>query len=73
MITNVVCSKCGKVEKFDKARAEGWLVAQRLDKPEGHLIIRCPEHITDYARRQAGLRQQYYRKAILQKQKGGQK
>ena len=57
-ITNVVCGKCGKVEETDKAA--GWLIAQRVDKPEGYLIIRCPEHITDHARRQAGLRQEYY-------------
>ncbi len=60
MITNVVCGKCGKVEEIDKAKAAGWLIAPRVDKPEGYLIIRCKDHVTDYARRQAGLRQEYY-------------
>ena len=59
-ITNVICGKCGKVEEIGKGQAEGWLIASRIDKPEGYLIIRCPEHITDHARRQAGQRQEYY-------------
>lgn len=67
MNTNIVCSKCGKVEEIHKARAAGWLIAQRVDKPEGYLVIRCPEHITDYARRQAGLRQEYYHQHKQQK------
>jgi len=52
--TYVVCSKCGKTEEYYKAKAGGWLIAQRINKPAGHLIIRCPEHITNYARRQTG-------------------
>jgi hypothetical protein len=59
-ITSVICAKCGRVEEIGKAQAEGWLVAQRVGKPEGRLIVRCPEDITDYARRQAGLTQEYY-------------
>lgn len=58
--TIVVCGKCGKTEKYNKAVANGWLIEQRIDKPAGHLIVRCDEHVTDYARRQAGLKQQYY-------------
>jgi hypothetical protein len=59
-MTVAVCGKCGKSSEYGKAQKEGWLIAQRTDKPEGYLIIRCPEHITDHARRQAGLKQQYY-------------
>ena len=58
--TLIVCSKCGKPIEFGKAKLEGWLVAQRIKQPEGYLIIRCPEHITDHARKLAGLRQEYY-------------
>lgn len=56
----VVCEKCGRYEQPDKAKAGGWLVAERKGEPKGRLIIRCPEHITDHARKQAGLRQEYY-------------
>lgn len=55
MKTFVVCSKCGKVEEIDKAKDSGWLIAQRLGKPQGHMIIRCNQHITNYARRSCGL------------------
>lgn len=60
MPTMIVCSKCGKTSEHGAAKREGWLIAQRTDKPEGYLIIRCPEHTTDHARRQAGLKQEYY-------------
>jgi hypothetical protein len=56
----IVCSKCGRSVKIEKAKSEGWLIAQRIGQPEGYLIVRCPEHITDYARRIAGLPQEYY-------------
>jgi hypothetical protein len=56
----IVCSKCGRTEKYDQAAKDGWLIAQRKDQPEGYLIIRCPEHTTDHARKLAGLRQEYY-------------
>ncbi len=55
-ITIYICGKCGK--KSDDYK--DWLIAQRTDKPYGHQIIRCPECITDYARRLAGMKQQYY-------------
>ena len=58
--TLVICSKCGKPLEISQAKAEGWLIAQRIEKPEGWLIIRCTEHITDHARKLAGLRQEYY-------------
>lgn len=67
--TNVVCSKCGKPADFSKAQAAGWLIAQRIDEPEGYLIIRCPEHITDHARKLAGLRQEYYHQNKKEKTK----
>ena len=51
-----VCGKCGK----PAADTDGWLIAQRVGKSEGWLIIRCPECVTDYARRIAGLTQQWY-------------
>ena len=53
MTTIVVCEKCKRVEEFHAAQSAGWLMAQRLDKPEGYLIIRCPEHVSSYARRKA--------------------
>lgn len=65
MVTNstsfVICCKCGRVEEFCRAVEQGWLIAQRQDKPVGYLIIRCSDHVTDYACRQAGFRQGYYR------------
>lgn len=67
--TMVVCGKCGKNEEHDKAKAQGWLIAQRVDQPEGYLIIRCPDHTTDYARRLAGLRQEYYHQKKATKKK----
>jgi DNA-directed RNA polymerase subunit RPC12/RpoP len=68
--TLIVCSKCGKPIEFEKAKSEGWLVAQRIEQPEGYLIIRCPEHITDHARKLAGLRQEYYHEQKKSKDKG---
>jgi len=59
-VTYYVCGKCGRTMQPDDNDKEFWIIAQRLGKPEGHLIIRCPEHTTDYARRLAGLKQQYY-------------
>ena len=53
--TFVVCSKCGKTAEYGQAQRTGWLIEQRINAPQGHLIIRCPDHITEYARRQAGL------------------
>ena len=58
--TYAVCSKCGKPKEWGEAKKEGWLIMQRESAPQGYLIIRCPEHITDHARKLAGLRQEYY-------------
>jgi len=51
--TIVVCSKCKTTREHSKALAEGWLYSQRKNKPDGHLVIRCPRCTTAYARRQA--------------------
>lgn len=63
MTTFYVCSKCGKTAEADEARRR-WLIHQRAGEPQGHLVIRCPEHITEYARRLAGLPQQIRTKRI---------
>jgi len=56
--TLIVCSKCGKTAEYSVALANGWLVHQREGAPQGHLVIRCPDHITQHTRRAAGLPQQ---------------
>jgi DNA-directed RNA polymerase subunit RPC12/RpoP len=66
MNTLYVCSKCGRTEELSKTRDSGWLIHQRIDAPQGHLIIRCPEHITGHALRLAGLPQQTDSKRIAQ-------
>jgi hypothetical protein len=58
-ITTVFCSKCGLTSEYEKAVSDGWLIAPMVGKPN-HMVIRCPKHITDHARRLAGLRQEYY-------------
>lgn len=60
-ITYVICSKCGRYEELSKARKAGWLIEQRLGRP-GFMVIRCSDHVTNYARRQAGLSQCTLRK-----------
>jgi len=64
--TLVVCSKCGKTAEYDQARSNSWLIHQRVDAPEGHLVLRCPDHVTQYARRLAGLPQQARTKKVKQ-------
>jgi hypothetical protein len=54
----LTCGKCGKTEEINTALAAGWLKAQRKGAPTGHLIIRCPQHITGHALKLAGLPQQ---------------
>ena len=57
-ITLLVCSKCGKtIEMSGPGSPPGWLVHQRKDALQGHLIIRCPDHVTGHALKQAGLPQ----------------
>jgi hypothetical protein len=62
--TRIVCSKCGKSEEFGAALASGWLYRQRAGEPEGYLVIRCPQHISEHARRLAGLPQQNRSKRV---------
>jgi hypothetical protein len=71
MLTNVVCSKCGKVAEYEQAQAAGWFIHQRVNAPDGHLVIRCPEHVTEYARRIAGVPQQVRTKRIEDNLDGG--
>ena len=61
--TLVVCSKCGRYAEYHEALNAGWLIASRVGHP-GHMIIRCPAHITAYARAQAGLPQQHRTKRV---------
>jgi len=45
-----VCSKCGaKILSVDPER-EHWLIA-RHKHIRGRMVIRCPQHITEYALR----------------------
>lgn len=53
MTTIFVCSRCGATTEPDAA---GWLIAPRKGAKPGHLIIRCPEHVTKYALAAAGIR-----------------
>lgn len=62
--TILVCSKCGKTEEFYSAIKAGWLHAQRKNAPPGHLVIRCPDHVTGHALLLAGLPQQTTSKRI---------
>jgi hypothetical protein len=57
--TRIVCSKCGRSEEFSAALASGWLYRQRAGEPEGYMVIRCPAHISEHARRLAGLPQKH--------------
>lgn len=54
----LVCGNCGRTQERTSAFEDGWLEAQRKDAPTGHLIIRCPQHVTPYALLIAGLPQQ---------------
>jgi DNA-directed RNA polymerase subunit RPC12/RpoP len=57
--TLYVCGKCGRTA--DDQHVREWLIARRVDtaeaQAEGWMVIRCPAHITEYARRIAGLPQ----------------
>ncbi len=54
MTTYFVCSKCG-VTTSDPS-APGWLIGSKRGSIEGDMIIRCPDHVTTYARRQTDAR-----------------
>jgi DNA-directed RNA polymerase subunit RPC12/RpoP len=64
MDTMYVCGKCGRTT--ESGNTAGWLIAQRKDQPEGHLIIRCPKHANEYSKRLAGLPQQNRTKRIAE-------
>jgi hypothetical protein len=42
------CTKCGRVVLSIDKRIENWLVS------EDGLVVRCPQHITDWQMRNAG-------------------
>lgn len=49
-LTYYKCSKCGRTADEDHVR--GWLIgtAKNPEKAyNGEMVIRCPEHITEYA------------------------
>lgn len=48
-----VCSVCGDTIEAD-ADNEDWLIANALGSTSGEMVIRCPEHITEYAIRKCG-------------------
>ena len=47
-----VCSKCG--ETSTGYNLDDWLVASVPESRDGEMVIRCPEHITEYSVRKAG-------------------
>ena len=47
--TYYVCSKCHRVAEISDTK--GWLIAQRKNAAQGHMIIRCAACATNYARR----------------------
>lgn len=62
--TILVCQKCRRTQERDTALKAGWLERQQKDAPAGHLVIRCPEHITPYALRIVDLPQQRTSKRV---------
>jgi len=61
----LVCDKCGMTAEITDAVRTDWLKAQRNDKPQGFLIIRCPNCINEYARRLANLPRQIISKKVI--------
>jgi DNA-directed RNA polymerase subunit RPC12/RpoP len=51
METRYVCSKCGDVCEGNQ---DDWLIANVPNSTAGEMVIRCPQHITEYAIRKAG-------------------
>lgn len=49
------CSKCGRVISPTDATIRRWLIAERIDNPAS-LVVRCPQHITEWTLRMAGRR-----------------
>ena len=51
-----VCSKCGRTVLNETQWTRGWLIDSHRDAEKafnGEMVIRCPDHITDYAIRKA--------------------
>ena len=49
-----VCSKCGRTVENTQNATRGWLIGQHKNAAkaaQGEMVIRCPRHITQYARR----------------------
>jgi len=47
-----VCSECGRTVQDDPNWTRGWLIGTHRDLEKafnGEMVIRCPDHITDYA------------------------
>lgn len=57
-LITLICGKCGCTQERATALECGWLEEQRKNAPAGHLIIRCPQHVTPYALLLAGFPQQ---------------
>ena len=53
MKTIFVCNKCGETTAMWE-NVDDWLIAPVPNSPSGEMVIRCPEHITEYAIRKAG-------------------
>ena len=50
--TVYVCSKCGRTVENHPNWTRGWLIATHRDAAKaanGEMVIRCPQHITQYA------------------------
>jgi len=63
--TSIVCNKCGRTAAVTGPNyPSGWLVHQRKNAPKGHLVIRCPDHITGHSKRLADLPQNSTSKRI---------
>lgn len=47
-----VCSKCGRTVENTPNATRGWLIDSHKDAEKqfhGEMVIRCPQHITQYA------------------------
>lgn len=51
-MAHYVCGKCGDTSEGQDW--EEWLIAPLPGSKNGELVIRCPQHITEYAIRKAG-------------------
>lgn len=56
----VVCQYCNHMVMFIVAEATGWLVSRHRNLPNVWLV-RCPEHISRWAKRHARNRDEWFR------------